>query len=96
MRSQLTARDRRRGDGSKTEFSYSKKGGRPWPKLQVNQMQNCSACLNESASLPPEECERITRLSWQTIKRQYKDKIVYLSKRRPGISVEDLLEIVNG
>jgi hypothetical protein len=42
----------------------------------------------------PKECERITRLSWQTIKRQYKDRIVYLSKRRPGISVEDLIKIV--
>ena len=52
--------------------------------------------LERKRIAPPEECERITRLSWQTIKRQYKDKIVYLSKRRPGISVEDLLEIVNG
>jgi hypothetical protein len=52
--------------------------------------------LERKRIAPPEECERITRLSWQTLKRLYKDKIVYISERRPGISVENLLEIVNG
>jgi hypothetical protein len=52
--------------------------------------------LERKRIVAPKECERITRLSWQTIKRQYKDKIVYLSERRPGIRVEDLLKIVNG
>ena len=45
---------------------------------------------------PPKECERTTRLSWQTLKRRHKDKIVYPSERRPGISVENLLKIVSG
>jgi hypothetical protein len=52
--------------------------------------------LERKRIAPPEECERITRLSWQTLKRLYKDKIVYISQRRPGIPVEDLLKIVGG
>jgi hypothetical protein len=58
--------------------------------------QDSLTLLERKRIAGPKECERITRLSWQTIKRQHRDKIVYLSKRRPGISVEDLLKIVNG
>lgn len=52
--------------------------------------------LERKRIAPPEECERVTRLSWQTLKREYAKYIVRPSARRPGISVENLLKIVNG
>jgi hypothetical protein len=52
--------------------------------------------LERKRIAPPAECVKVTRLSWQSLKRLHRDKIVYPSKRRPGISVENLLKIVGG
>lgn len=41
--------------------------------------------------VPPEEAERLSTLSWDTIKRKHADKIVHLSKRRVGMRVGDAL-----
>jgi hypothetical protein len=35
----------------------------------------------------PEEAERLSTLSWDTIKRRHPDKIVHLSERRVGMRV---------
>jgi hypothetical protein len=41
--------------------------------------------------IPPPEAERISTLSWDTIKRRHPDKIVHLSERRVGMRVGDAL-----
>jgi hypothetical protein len=38
-----------------------------------------------------QEAERLSSLSWDTIKRKFPDKIVKLSERRKGIRVGDCL-----
>jgi hypothetical protein len=37
--------------------------------------------------IPPPEVERISTLSWDTVKRNHSDKIVHLSERRVGMRV---------
>jgi hypothetical protein len=37
--------------------------------------------------VPPPEVERISTLSWDTVKRNHPDKIVHLSERRVGMRV---------
>jgi hypothetical protein len=39
----------------------------------------------------PPEVERISTLSWDTIKRNHRDKIIRLSERRVGMRVGDAL-----
>jgi hypothetical protein len=39
----------------------------------------------------PEEATRLSTLSWDTIVRNHKDKIVQISKRRVGMRVGDAL-----
>lgn len=35
--------------------------------------------------VPPEEAERLSSLSWDSIKRHHSDKIVHVSERRRGM-----------
>ena len=37
--------------------------------------------------VPPEEVERLSNLSWDSIKRYHADKIVHLSKQRVAMRV---------
>jgi hypothetical protein len=54
-----------------------------------------SALSNELLTWPvellriaePEEAERLSTLSWDTILRNHRDKVVHLSKRRVGLRV---------
>ena len=39
----------------------------------------------------PEEAERLSSLSWDTITREHSDKIMHLSDRRVGMRVVDLM-----
>jgi hypothetical protein len=43
----------------------------------------------------PEEAERLSTLSWDTIIRNHRDKIVHLSKRRVGMRVGHALMLAN-
>jgi hypothetical protein len=45
---------------------------------------------------PLSEVEQLTSLSADTLKRRHKDKIVYLSPRRLGMKVRNVLAINNG
>jgi hypothetical protein len=36
---------------------------------------------------PPDEAERLSTLSWDTLQRNHADKVVHLSKRRVGMRV---------
>lgn len=38
-----------------------------------------------------EECERLSSLSWDTLKRKHPDKVVKLSERRVGMRVGHVL-----
>jgi hypothetical protein len=40
---------------------------------------------------PPPECERLSGADWDTLKRNYPDKVVRISKRRVGMRVKDAL-----
>jgi hypothetical protein len=42
----------------------------------------------------PEEAERLSTLSWDTIKRRHPDKIVHLSERRVGMRIGHALMLV--
>ena len=43
---------------------------------------------------PPEECERLSgNVSWETLKKEYADKVVRISQRRSGMRVGDALHI---
>jgi hypothetical protein len=44
----------------------------------------------------PEEAERLSSLSWDTITREHSDKIVQLSDRRVGIRVGHALMLAEG
>jgi hypothetical protein len=44
----------------------------------------------------PEEAERLSTLSWDTIKRKHSDKIVQLSDRRVGMRVGHALMLEKG
>jgi hypothetical protein len=44
----------------------------------------------------PEEAERLSTLSWDTLKREYGDKIVQLSDRRVGMRVGHCLMLSKG
>jgi hypothetical protein len=39
----------------------------------------------------PKEVQRLTSLSWDTIHRNHRDKVVQISKRRVGMRVGDAL-----
>jgi hypothetical protein len=41
----------------------------------------------------PQEAERLSSLSWDTIKRRYPDKIIELSEHRKGMRVGDALTL---
>jgi hypothetical protein len=43
----------------------------------------------------PEEAERLSSLSWDTITREHSDKIVQLSDRRVGMRVGHALMLAN-
>jgi hypothetical protein len=43
-----------------------------------------------------QEAERLSSLSWDTIKRRFPEKIVKLSERRRGIRVGDCLMLAKG
>jgi hypothetical protein len=43
----------------------------------------------------PEEAERLSTLSWDTIRRKHSDKIVQLSERRVGMRVGHALMLAN-
>jgi hypothetical protein len=43
----------------------------------------------------PEEAERLSTLSWDTIKRKHADKVVQLSERRVGMRVGHALMLGN-
>lgn len=43
----------------------------------------------------PDEAERLSSLSWDTILRNHADKIVHLSKRRVGLRVGHALMLSN-
>jgi hypothetical protein len=45
--------------------------------------------------VPPEEATRLSTLSWDTILRNHRDKVVHLSKRRVGIRVGHVLMLAN-
>jgi hypothetical protein len=45
--------------------------------------------------VPPDEAERLSTLSWDTIKRNHSDKIVHLSARRVGLRVGHALMLAN-
>ena len=44
----------------------------------------------------PEEAERLSSLSWDTITREHSDKIMHLSDRRVGMRVGDALMLAKG
>jgi hypothetical protein len=44
----------------------------------------------------PEEAERLSSLSWDTITREHSDKIVQLSDRRVGMRVGHALMLAEG
>jgi hypothetical protein len=44
----------------------------------------------------PDEVERLSTLSWDTIKRRHSDKIVRLSERRVGMRVGHALMLAKG
>jgi hypothetical protein len=46
--------------------------------------------------IPPSKAEQITSLSWDTIQRNHKDKVVDLSPRRRGMKLKDALAIAAG
>jgi hypothetical protein len=46
--------------------------------------------------IPPDQVERITNLSWDSIKRHYRDKIVELSPKRRGMKLRNALIIAAG
>jgi hypothetical protein len=41
--------------------------------------------------VPPEEAERLSSLSWDTIEREYSRYIIRLSKRRSGMRIRHAL-----
>jgi hypothetical protein len=43
----------------------------------------------------PEEAERLSTLSWDTIVRNHSDKVVHLSKRRVGMRVGHALMLAS-
>ena len=49
----------------------------------------------ESVRKPP-DIERITSLSWETIKRAHPNRIIKLSQRREGMKLKDALAIASG
>jgi hypothetical protein len=52
--------------------------------------------LQLESVLRPPEVERITSLSWDTITRNHRDKVVDLSPRRVGTKLKDALAIAAG
>lgn len=43
---------------------------------------------------PPDECERLSGgVSWDTLKREYPDKVIRISERRSGMRVRDALHL---
>jgi hypothetical protein len=46
--------------------------------------------------LPLDEVEKLTSLSNDSLERNYPDRIRQLSKRRKGMQLADVLEIVDG
>jgi hypothetical protein len=45
--------------------------------------------------VPPDEVERLSTLSWDTIKRKHSEKIVHLSERRVGMRVGHALMLAS-
>ena len=46
--------------------------------------------------VPPEEVERLSTLSWDSIKRHHRDKILHVSDRRVGMRVGHALMLSKG
>jgi hypothetical protein len=42
---------------------------------------------------PPDECEKFTGVSWDTLRKQYPKLIRRISERRCGIRIADLITI---
>ena len=41
----------------------------------------------------PKECEKLSGVSWDTLKRAHGDKIKHISERCSGMTIEDLLQL---
>jgi hypothetical protein len=61
--------------------------------------RECNELLTWSVDLlrivGPEEAERLSSLSWDTIERNHRDKIIHLSKRRVGMRAGHALMIAS-
>jgi hypothetical protein len=51
--------------------------------------------LELESVLAPPRVEAITSLSWETIQRRYRDKVIDLSPRRRGMKLRDVLAITS-
>jgi hypothetical protein len=49
--------------------------------------------LELESVLAPPKVEQLTSLSWETIQRRYRDKVIELSPRRRGMKLKDVLKI---
>jgi hypothetical protein len=66
------------------------------PMAQLSEQPSRPTWIELESAIPPDRVEKITGLSWDSIKRHYRDKIVKLSPKRRGMKLRNALIIAAG